>query len=355
MREKMFVNWEIKPPRPKTEGNLQQRQPQTLTEDLQGVNLTADETRAVIAADALRYSLAAKRILFANYVFFTAPSGVFRVNEIMEYTTTQTVHARDIVKTIPIYETLWQRHQALMEPNVAEVAIYKRVKKTHVQIAEILHLDESDVDKISLRLANLGILSHSTQAERFALFCRQVELADAQPENSQLTAKQLAVKLRSLGITADEQRVTRARERNRLQAKPSSPGNAGKKTEALKIITAILAHPERNDAEIALELGKRPRQVKWQRGLLLSASAIQRKTTLYSSKIGNHELPSRREEVKQSLRPILDDALARRNPVVLAHLYRDNASLQKVSITILRELYREHEREHDVPPLLHNR
>src|SRR5664280_3270486 len=127
--------------------------------------------------------------------------------------------------------TLWQRHQALMEPNIAEVAIYKRGKKTHAEIAEILDVDDVDketVDKISLRLTALGIIRrHTSQNDQFEQFCRTVEIADKQPENAQLSAKELAVLLDSDTVVANEGRVSRARVRNRHQVKATPPGKAG--------------------------------------------------------------------------------------------------------------------------------
>jgi len=332
---------------PRADINLSSRQ-LTLAKVLQCVELTDIERRAMVAADALRNSFAIRRTLFAAFVFFSTPSGIFRVNEVLGFTPDETVAARDLVRTQPGYATLWQRHQTLMEPHVAEVAIYKRGKRTHAQIAKILQVDKDEVDKISLQLTALGIIRrHTWQTDRFERFCRTVEIADTQPKNAQLSAKKLAVLLTS--DMADEERVSRARVRNRHQVKAAPPGKAGETAESLRIRTAILANPDKSAAEVAAELVVDKIQVVWQRKQLLAEKVIQRQRLLRSSD-NNQGIPSRREEAKQDLRAIIDKVMADRNPVVLAHLRRDNACLQRVSIatlqTVNKELIREREASH---------
>jgi hypothetical protein len=323
----------------------------TLAKVLQGVELTDTERRAMIAADALQNSFAVRRTLFAASIFFSAPSGIFRVNEVLGFTPDETVAARDLVKTKPGYATLWQRHQTLMEPNVAEVAIYKRGKKNHAEIAEILGIDKNVVDKISLRLARMGIIKPRTpQAKEFTLFCKEVALADGKSEGgtSTLISSELAAKMGN-----DLQRVNRARVRNRLQARPSSPGNVAFAEIATAMRAAVLAHPERNDQEIAdslAALNVTKRQIMWQRRQLILASLVQRKMSVSSPENGIQGKPSIAEEVKMRLHTILDGvSAAGGTTVVIAELYRDYPSLQTVSVSKLRKLYLELAEVFDVP------
>lgn len=343
---------EIKPTEPGRDAGFASKQPLTLIETLRGIELTDNEKRAALAADALRNSFVAKRILFAAHVLSTAPSGVFRVNEILGFSTDETVHARDMVKTVPIYATLWQRHQALMEPNVAEVAIYKRVRKSHAQIAVKLPIDKEEVDRISRRLAELGVIRrHAPQTDKFEQFCREVGIADQQAGDSPLPTGKLAALM-----VADYQRVSRARKRNRLQAKASSLGRTELSAIASEIQRALIAHPNRSNAEIAEQLGKKETQVADQRERLLISSVLQRRVSLSPSEREKRGIPSLVQEARQNLGVILDGISANGNqPIVLAHLRRDNTSLQKVSVTTIKVLYKELAGEGDVPPLLRPR
>jgi DNA-binding Lrp family transcriptional regulator len=324
----------------------------TLTKTLQGVELTDNERRAVVAADALPNSLAAKRILVAAHVLFTAPSGVVRASEVLGFTHDQTVHARDMVKTVPIYTTLWQRHQALMQPGAAEIAIYKRVKMSHAKIAEKIQVDKSEVDRISRNLADLGIIRrHAPVTDQFEQLCREVEIADKQAGDSPLPTGELAAVM-----DADYQRVSRARRRNRLQAKASSLGRTETTAVVSEIKRALIVHHRRSNAAIAEQLGKKETQVANQRERLLVSSVLQRRVSLSPSDKEKRGIPSLVEEAKQRLGEILDGILANdSNPIVLAHLREDNPCLQKVSITTIKVLYHELAGEGDVPPLLRPR
>jgi len=323
--------------------------PRTLAATLQGKVdlLTPTELRAVVAADALRGTVHTKEVLFRAHIFLNEPGGVLRSMD-LGYEVDETVDARDLVRTTPRYERLWRQHQLLMQPKFAEVAVYKRAKKTHAKIAEKLGVEKHEVDKISIRLADFGIIEQGTQAKNFAQFCKKVEKADQQAEGHPLSTKELAA-----ALTASDQRVRDARKRNRLQGKSSTPGKVDLTEQASRIRSAIIAAPDKNDSELATELvGVSQRQVQWQRFALLTAGVVQRKRSPGPLEDGSQGRPSIRFEDKEKFRTALDKALVNKEPVVLPKLRRDLKL--RVSITTVQNFYREIAAEQDVPPLLRN-
>jgi hypothetical protein len=321
-------------------------EPRTLAETLDRKKLTNNETRAVIAADALRISFTDKQGLVAAHILSTEPMGALRAVSLLGLgSVDEVVAARDQTRTNPEHHGLWIQHQALTaDPMLTGVVIYKRVHMCHSDIAKKIGTDIKTVEIMALKLADLGITERSIISRGFNEFCEKVRAADS--GSVQLPTKELATALKS-----DAQRVCRARRRNRMQDKESTSGKAEAAESASRIRRTILANPGISDAKLAKALGLTERQVGWQRLKLYNEGKLPRWRSPGLGKDGVIGKPSRRLVVKQLLSKVVNSLSSAEKPVSAAELYRNGyPEFRTVSISTLRTLLAELVREGSVPP-----
>jgi hypothetical protein len=315
--------------------------PQTLVETVRHVTLTDNETKAILAADALRIEFPQKQSLVAAHIILTEPGSVLRAQEVLRITVDQVVEARDQVVTNPDFAQIWQQHQVLTaNPILASVAIYKRARHSQSKIAEETGLDVKTVGKIFTILVDLGV-TEDTRAHvvRFREFCEEVEKADSQGEP--LSTIDLAQKL---DPKARAFRVKRARKRNRMHAKAAAPGKEIFGPQGQEIRVAILTHPGLGDTAIAglINKGYTPRQIGWQRFQLYQEGLTQRWRATPGVSDANNKSTPRSVEAKIVLSGILDEYVARKEDIVLVDIRRDGPpSLRKVGLTTLYKLYKD--------------
>jgi len=126
-----------------------------LLECLKEKELSLQEKRAATAIDLLNISLADKQILFAAGIFFD--KGVFRAQELLEFSIDKTVGSRDKVRTNSRYEELWQKVSLLLRPNFVEVAVYQQTMNQR-EMAKELEISIKAVERIDRALVYYKII-----------------------------------------------------------------------------------------------------------------------------------------------------------------------------------------------------
>lgn len=198
--------------------------PATLSEVLEGKELTPAESRAFIAAEAIGVSDEDRRTLFVAYVFIV--SGTPRAKELIGVTPDQAVGMRDRVRANDKYIPIWERFEILQRPYFAEVAIRRGQGMKRKEIAEDMGIKESQVKEILTHLITANIIDITPlgrgNAKKFAALVEAVEKADnVRDENGfRPTEDELA---KRFGVSVYVIKQARERVRIKNREKPLSP------------------------------------------------------------------------------------------------------------------------------------
>ncbi|PIR80285.1 MAG: hypothetical protein COU25_00900 [Candidatus Levybacteria bacterium CG10_big_fil_rev_8_21_14_0_10_35_13] len=320
-----------------------------LRELLERKELTPAESQAFIAAEAMNVSEMDRRILFDGYNFIV--SGIFRAQELTGATPQQSAGARDKVRTDERYQPLWKKFEILRQkPYLAEVAIGKKQKKKHKEIAEELGIPVQQVNEISKYLIIAGVVEMSPlgqgTARKFGELVRKVE----QEESSRIegeprqTMQELAEKF-SVSIYQIE--LARKRIRIKNQEPPLSHKHSKK------------PNYERNKKRKALVLEGLKReltnkQISDQYGIPIESVRYCRTILIVEGKASKVE-PSR-DSKKEKMKAILQRHLAENPPGTIINLSEVQRNWgEPISGYTMQSLYHEIEREQEVPPIRRER
>lgn len=250
----------------------QEKPPATLQEVFSEEELSPTEMRVVQAADVLQVPFSDRVILFGAHIFFE--SGIFRARDLLGFSPDRTVAARDKVRTNKRYEDLWGKLEIVREPYFLEIAMLKRKKVHHQEIAGELEIKKTRVDEISKALIAHGVIEPSgrgrAQADKFEALCRRVELIEDPLLSDEKMAEMLDVsqtKIERARARLKSEGKTRARTHSELRRAGRSH-NAELRRQVLEL------YPKHTPRQIAEITGAPYEKVKNQVTVLKRSKAL---------------------------------------------------------------------------------
>ena len=222
----------------------------SLIMSLRGRPLTDRQRLTALAINAFSFDPQVQRNLFAADLYYT--KGHVKTLK-LGFTHREVADGRDYVVTEPEGEANWARMQRLRgDPKAVVVANFKKHKVKHAQIASITKLSMRELERISGKLADLGLSRRNVLSRAFEEFCLTVAEADKDANGVVVSPSVLAERFH-----VKERRVDAARARNRARILFSTRGAQEIAEDTQRIRDAILSGPERSNVQITEALLKR--------------------------------------------------------------------------------------------------
>lgn len=198
--------------------------------------LTPEELRVVQAIDMMRISFNDKKIIFGIIMY--QRDGEVRARYLIDVTPEKFTEIYAQAMSDPTYLRMLYVFNILQRPNYFEVAVRKKQKKRHKEIAEELGLSEREVGEISKILITADIIQINplgkSNAQKFRRLVEAVEREDSRrAENEPRKTEAGLARKFSVSIEA----IQRARQRNRIKnrEKPLSPSLSKKPNHELNV------------------------------------------------------------------------------------------------------------------------
>lgn len=319
-----------------------------------GVELTNEERRSVLAADAMAIGINTKGTLVAADIFMR--NGIFRAAEVLGFEYDQSVDARDKVKTEPEYEVPWIQFNLLREEDMAEVAIYRRTGRTNDQIAKELGIEVDKVEVIVNRLNEYGVFggkkSHEIKHAYLREYVSKIDEERQRFDMPLLSNDSLGLRLDRSGAT-----ISRFRAQNRALGKASTLGRAELQERAERIGEVLLEHPQLSASEALVLLGKLGIEdvnleiVEHRRKSLIKRDLVTRKREAVNRGISKEESDARRESIMDILRVALRERRQAGELVIIKELRDTVPGLSSVPSHTLVSYYHRIRQEEQVPGL----
>lgn len=319
-----------------------------------GVDLTDEERRSVLAADAMAIGIGVKGTLVAADIFMR--NGVFRSAEVLGFEYDQTVDARDRVKINPEYEVPWIQFNLLREEHMAEVAIYKRTGRSNEEVAEEIGIEASQVEAIVSKLNEYGVFGGKKSHEIKHTYLRDY-VASVDEERQGFDMPLLSNENLGLRLDRSAATISRFRTQNRALGKSSTLGRAEHQERADRIEEVLLEHPQLSASEALVLLGELGIEnvnieiVEHRRKSLIKRDLVTRKRDAANRGLSKDESDARRKSIMDILRVALRERMQAGELVVIKDLRDTVPGLSSVPNHTLVSYYHRIRKEEQVPGL----